>query len=245
MKNEEAKFILSAYRSGGADAGDATFGAALAQARSDPMLGAWFEFEQKFDRLMTAKLGAVTPPAGLREAILTGARVSSVPPSVRPWWQQTLWMASAAGLALLLTVGSLLLWPARADARELARFAMLDTAEKGMQHHGSGDDNAALQAALQNPASHLRNGVSVDFARLSATGCRTLQFAGHDVLEVCFQRNGTWFHCYIVRRADFSHATADPEFCTEGHVCCASWTSAEHIFIVVSTAGTSALKQLL
>ena len=41
------------------------------------------------------------------------------------------------------------------------------------------------------------------FAALRSTGCRTLNFAGHDVLEVCFQRNGAWFHCYIARCEDF------------------------------------------
>ena len=245
MNNNEAKFILSAYRPNGADAGDATFSAALEQARQDPALGAWLDFEQKFDRLMTSKLGAVTPPAGLREAILAGAKVSSTPTQSRSWWRQTTWMAAAAGLAVLLTAGSLLLWPARADARELARFALQDTRLEETRHHGQGADNAVLQASLQNPSCHLCQGVSVDFARLASTGCRTLNFAGHDVLEVCFERNGAWFHCYIVRKSDFTHVTAAPEFATESGYSSATWVNADHVFVVVGSAGLSALKQLL
>ena len=30
----------------------------------------------------------------------------------------------------------------------------------------------------------------IDFEKLRETGCRTLNFAGHDVLEVCFAREG-------------------------------------------------------
>jgi hypothetical protein len=243
MNNEEAKFILSGYRPNGADAGDATFCAAIEQTRHDPALGAWFEFEQKFDRLMTAKLGTVRPPEGLRDAILAGAKVST-PGASRAWWRQPVWYAAAASLGLLLAVASLLLWPARADARELARFAMLDSVHDD-QHHGRGDDNVVLQTSLQNPSHHLREGVPVNFTRLTATGCRTLRFAGHDVLEVCFQRNGTWFHCYIVPKAGFRHADAAPEFSHLGSVCCATWTDAQNIFVVVGSAGTDALKQLL
>ena len=244
MNNAEAKFILNAYRSNGADAGDAMFGAVLEQARHDPLLGAWFEREQSFDRTITAKLGAILPPAGLREAILAGAKVSQSPMQAKAWWRQTTWLAAAAGLAVLLTAGSLLLRPVRVDARELARFAMHDIDQDGM-HHGRGEYNAALQASLQNPANPLQAGVPVDFSHLASTGCRTIRFAGHDVLEVCFQRNGQWFHCYIARRDDFSHAGAAPDFFTEGHACCAAWATAEYLFVVASDAGSAALRQLL
>src|SRR5262245_19685517 len=122
MKNEEAKFILSAYRPNGQDANDPMFTAALEQARKDPALAKWFEFEQKFDRAMTAKLGAVMPPEGLRAAILAGARVSGTPS--RAWWQQPKWLALAASVVALLSVGTVAFWPARVDAQELAKFAL-------------------------------------------------------------------------------------------------------------------------
>ena len=59
MSNTEAKFILGAYRANGSDADDATFGAALAQARSDPALGAWFGWQAILPIiLMSAVVGA-------------------------------------------------------------------------------------------------------------------------------------------------------------------------------------------
>ena len=66
MNNNEAKFILSAYRPGGRDAGDPGMATALAQAKSDPVLGAWFARERAHDAAVAWKLRAVVPPVGLR-----------------------------------------------------------------------------------------------------------------------------------------------------------------------------------
>lgn len=49
---------------------------AKAQAKGDPALGAWFAREQAHDAAVAGKLRAVVPPAGRREAIVTGARMS-------------------------------------------------------------------------------------------------------------------------------------------------------------------------
>lgn len=75
MNNEEAKFILQGYRPNGADAGDATFCAAVEQAKRDPALGEWFARQQSFDTAVGAKLAQVAPPSGLRAAILAGGKV--------------------------------------------------------------------------------------------------------------------------------------------------------------------------
>jgi hypothetical protein len=244
MTNEEAKFILSAYRPNGQDANDATFSAALEQARSDPGLGKWFELEQKFDRAMTTKLGSVLPPEGLRAAILAGSRVSGGR-QVRTWWHQPKWLALAASVLVLLSVGALL-WPNPVDAQELAKFALNDTAHEG--HGGHGDDSEALQEQLSNPALPLGQGVKVDFASLKATGCRTIKLDGRDLLEVCFKRDGKWFHCYIGRRADFPKACtlgAPPKFLSGEKLCCASWSDVEHVYVVVGSAGLEAVKHLL
>ena len=101
MNNTEAKFILNAYRPNGRDANDATFSAALAQAKSDPALSVWFAREQAHGAAVAAKLHEVVPPAGLREAILAGGRVSgeklSAPVTTqRSFWNRPVWLAAAA-----------------------------------------------------------------------------------------------------------------------------------------------------
>ncbi|MEO6875163.1 MAG: hypothetical protein ABI222_10115 [Opitutaceae bacterium] len=244
MSNNEAKFILGAYRANGRDADDATFGAALAQARSDPALGAWFARTRAHDAAMAAKLREIAPPVGLREAILAGARASRAPRKDRRF--PTMWLALAASVAVLLAVTATF-WPNRAaaEAAKFAAFAVTDTARGG--HEGHGEAAGALQSMLANPATHLGAGLPMDFTALRTSGCRTLNFAGHDVLEVCFQREGAWFHCYIARAGDFPAraAGAPATFTSDPHFASASWSDAAYHFVVVSNAGVEAVKRLL
>lgn len=244
MSNDEAKFILGAYRANGRDAANPLFHDALAQAKKDPALGAWFARAQAHDAAVAARLGGIAPPAGLREAILAGSRASRGPQLGTRFPAR--WLALAASVAVLLAA-TFALWPNRAAA-ESARFtafALDDTAHG--KHGGHGEPAGALQVLLSQPSTRLGAGLPVDVAALRATGCRTLNFAGHDVLEVCFQRNGAWFHCYIASRTDFpeQRAGTPAAFAQQAQFASASWADATHRFVVVSNAGLDAIKQLL
>lgn len=252
MNNTEAKFILNAYRPSGRDASDAAFATALEQAKSDPALGAWFAREQAHGVAVAAKLGGIAPPAGLREAILAGARMSGESFSAKPaatkrrFWAQPVWLAAAASVAVLLTA-SLTLWPKRAAGEApLAEFALADAVEPS-RHGGHGEMTGAFQATLSNPATRLTGGLPIDFAALRGNGCRTVSVAGHDVLEVCFQREGVWFHCYVARLEDFPGpaAAASPLFARAGKVDAAVWVDGAHRIVVATVAGRAALQRLL
>ena len=246
MNTQQAKFILQGYRPSGADAGDATFGAALAQTREDEALRAWFAQEQAFDRAVSAKLGEVQAPAGLREAILAGGRLTAPATAARRWWRQPAWLAVAASVALLFAA-SIALWPRSAAADgSLPAFALND-AIHSETHEGHGAASGALQAALGGPATRLGGRLPVDFAALSKAGCRSLTFQGHEVLEVCFKRNGAWFHCYIAQRADFPAlaAAVAPVLVDRNSSSIASWADNSLVYVVVSKTGRSALEKLL
>ena len=246
MTNQEAKFILSAYRPGGSDAGDPMFDGALAQARKDPTLGAWFSTEQRHAAGISVRLREIVPPAGLREAILAGARASGGAP-VRSWWNRPGWMALAASVAVLIGL-SALLWRhggSRAEMDRLAAFAVDDTLHA--QHGSHGEAAGALNVLLSQPTTRLGGQLPVDFAALRATGCRTIRFAGHDVVEVCFTRGGVDFHLYALQKADYPAlpAAGAPEFGTQDGVGFASWVDAAHRYVVVSAAGVDAIRHLL
>jgi hypothetical protein len=246
MNNVEAKFILQGYRPDGADAADATFCAALAQTRLDPALGDWFAREQAFDRAMSAKLGQIQPPAGLREAILAGGRVTEPAEHLRTWWQHPALMAMAASVALLFGAG-VAFWPKPAEASAgLTEFALND-AMHSETHGGHGEKTGELQAALGQPDMHLGAQLPVNFAALRSAGCRTVQFNGHEVLEVCFKRDGAWFHCYIAQRADFPAllAAVAPSLVDHNGTGIASWADNSLLYVVVSKTGRSALEKLL
>jgi hypothetical protein len=245
MNNQEAKFILSAYRANGSDARDEMFSEALRQARQDPMLGAWLAREQAHDAAMVRKLAEITPPVGLREAILTGARVSG---TRRPLWRQPLWMTLGAAAAALLVV-SAAVWPRRALAggNALAAFALRDTAYD--RHNGHGDQVKVLQAMLGDPKTHLRGGLGVDFEALRGTGCRTVQVDGRDAFEICFNRNGTWFHLYAMRDFGASGSATKSDVAIEQRAkfCCAAWSDATtgYRYAVVGDSGVESVKSLL
>jgi len=245
MNNEEAKFILQGYRPNGSDAGDATFAAAIEQAKNDPALGEWFAKQQAFDAAIGAKLGQVAPPANLRAAILAGGRVTEGGKAQVRWWNQPVWMAAAAGVALLFATG-VALWPKPAAAFD--EFAFDDARLSAI--HGHGDHGAptnALQWALSQPSTKLGQKLPVDFAKLRETGCRHITYRGHDVLEVCFNRNGEWFHCYIARSVDFPHLAqgAAPTIVEKGSAAIAAWADAEHVIVVVGQAGRKSIESLL
>ncbi|MBI3886747.1 MAG: hypothetical protein HY302_13600 [Opitutae bacterium] len=247
MTNDEAKFILNAYRPSGSDANDATFCAALDQAKLDPALGVWFKWQQSFDRAMTAKLGQAQPPAGLREAILAGAKLSRPETTSRRWWNQPAVVALAASVAVLFAVTAGLLGPRTAAANTgLAEFALADALHSDL-HGGHGPGEAELRAMLGQPDLPLSHGLSVDFAGMRASGCRTLNYEGHDLIEVCFKRNGAWFHCYVARRVDFPELTdsAKPMIIDRKGAVVAAWTDEANIYLVAGKTGAAALRQLL
>jgi hypothetical protein len=247
MNNEQARFLLRAYRPGGHDAGDAAFSEALQQARADPVLGAWFASQQSFDAAVAAKLQAVAPQPGLREAILTGARVSKAAP--RGWWRPAGWMAMAASLAVIVSVVAIH-WlqrtgPGPAGLAQMASFALADaeTAHAG-PHAGH---LGALGAWLQNPANRISTGAPVDLAQLKAQGCRAVKIAGHEVFEICFNRNGGWYHLYLARRGDFEveEGAGGPVFREQDQRSTVAWTDRERAYVLMARGGADALRRIL
>lgn len=247
MNNNEAKFVLDAYRPGGHDATDPAFAEALAQAKADPALAAWFAHEQAHAAGVAAKLRSIAPPPELRDAVLAGCRATerATPPARARMWRPLPWMALAAAV-VLLAAGTALFWPrAAAGADELTRFAFNDV--RFGRHGGHGAPAAALVAELSAPTAHLMNGLPIDFVRLRHTGCRTLRVGGHDVLEVCFTRNGAEFHCYIAHAADFAPQPVGgpPELAQSADLSAAAWTRGAYRYVVVGAASLEAVRRLL
>jgi hypothetical protein len=242
MNNAEAKFILQGYRPSGADAADATFQAALEQVQRDPAVHDWFTRQQAFDAAVSAKLNQVPAPAGLREAILAGGRVTTPDPARIGWWRSPVLLAAAASVAVIFAT-ALALWPKPAAASTaLADYVLTDAAHENL-HGGHGTES--LRAMLGDPAVRLGRGLPVNFAALRKAGCRTVSFEGREMLEVCFNREGVWFHCYIGQRADFSALAAAPAFLDRDGMSVAAWADEAHVYLVASKAGHAALERLL
>ncbi len=245
MTNEQAKFILRAYRPGGQDAADPAFAEVLARASTDPALRAWLEREQTFDGELGEKLRTVTPPTGLRESILAGARASRPAPRLR---RTSTWMAMAASVALVFGV----VWfspkpvSAATSVDELARFALN---ELSMPGHPRGQPLAELGdfgAWLASASNRMADGLPVNLEKLRRDNCRVVTVAGREVFEICFRRD-VWYHLYIARRGDFGCQEAEyaPMYREQGELASCTWVDDKHVYVLVSRAGLEAVKRAL
>ena len=246
MTNDEAKFILSAYRPDGQDATDPLFAEPLAQARRDPALSDWLGSQLRFDSLVAAKIREDPVPPGLREAILAGARVS-MSRRAPPWHGRWPWFAAVAAAIVIAGALVALRWSSssRRDLAELTRFALRDTAVDGMKHIGSVEALRDTEDLLA--ATRLRSALdlNLDLARLRADGCRSVRVAGREVLEICFGRDHE-FHLYLAPRGHFAGAQlAEPSFSAIGPLSATTWADARFAYSLVTTAGANALRQRL
>lgn len=122
MNNEEAKFILRAYRPGGQDAADPQFAEALDQARRDPELSRWLAEQAALDTAIGGKLQAIPVPADLKASILAGRKVVPIKPE--PWWRRSIHpaAATAAVAVTFATIGFLALREPPEPKADFARF---------------------------------------------------------------------------------------------------------------------------
>jgi hypothetical protein len=270
MRNDEAKFILSAYRPGGRDAHDPAMAPALAQAKNDPALSAWLARQQAHDAAVAAKLREVVPPAGLRDAILAGARVSGrgvgevsgtgetsgadtasdskkeVAVARKAWWVQPVWLAAAAAMALLLSLAAWRMAPVRGES--FGEFAV-NFVDKGFMLQKRGADVAALKAWLGEQRGPLPEALPAKFAELRALGCRTLSYRGQDVSLMCFEREGKEFHVFVARLENVGRSAEGTvprmlDGVKNGYVA-AEWADSKNRYVVVSDASLTALKGVL
>jgi hypothetical protein len=247
MKNQEAKFILGTYRANGQDADDPMFADALSQAQRDPELQGWLRRQQAFDTAVAAKLHEVPPPGELREAILAGARASRPRPV---WWMNRAWLGAAAAVLIVAAISVVTLRTRSGPSvSELAAFALQDLADAHDQHVGFPPEFAALQdqlgAARSTVAAAAAAGVDLD--ELRRKNCRSVRISGREVFEICFRRDGTWYHLYAARREDFasSPARAEPLFASRGEFAGTAWADAKHVYALVTHGSEAALRRLI
>lgn len=247
MNNQEAKFILGAYRPDGRDATDPRFAEALAQASRDPELRAWLERQRKFDATLGHKLRELAPPPGLREAILAGTRVSAPAAPRRPWTHPA-WLAAAAAVIAVGTIVAMRRGPmSRPPVAELTALAARDTTEDHAHHIGAPGPLATAQTQFASVALPLTKNFSLDLEDLRRKGCRTLKLGGREVFELCFQRDGKSFHLYAAKRADFAPGGDNPWALLQarGQVAATAWSDAKNVYALVTDAGTGALERLI
>jgi len=244
MNNDEARFILRAYRPGGLDAKDPMFATALQQAKHDPILNTWFEREQSYDMVLAAKFREIMPPGDLRDRILAGGRVSQKPSrSSRRLFN---WLALAASVAVIFTLSEV--WQGRrVEAAQVAyaQFAVDDT-KNGHHLPAQGEVQKNMLAMLAQSNTKLPGSLPLTMEEMKSNGCRTVKFAGRDAVELCFSRDGTWYHLYVTSRGALPRSLLKKSsaLLTINETVVAVWSDRNYDYAVVSPEGIDALKHL-
>jgi hypothetical protein len=244
MNTDEARFVLSAFRPDGRDAADPAFAEALAATERDPALRRWLERERATDAAVIARLQEVAPPPDLKSAILAGARASR---PRRFWWPSPAWLAVAAGVAgLLLAVAP---WGGKGtgwSAEDFATQARHELLHDHASHVGRPPELAAVQDGLAQVPGPWRTNLRLNPGELDRKRCRAVRLGGHEVFEICFEREGAWYHLYVMRAATLAPNDRDAlHFETTAGVTSAVWCNAGTAYALVTQVAPEVVRQWL
>ena len=247
MTNEEAKFILSAYRPDGSDAADPAMKEALDQAARDPELAAWFQQERAFDAAVSQKLNEVPVPAELKPSILVGRRMMAVP--TRKVWSWGPLLRLAAGFVIFFGVIWLLSRPAPAGKLGEFRSDMVARLSAGVAPLDFGGTSVdELRTWLAAKGGIEPEAISTALEQRPTLGCRVLDWRGAQVTLVCFDAGeGRVTHLVVVDRAVFPDLkeTLSPEAIHLRDWTVVNWTTEEHVYLLAGSGKRPELEKLL
>lgn len=253
MDQATAKLVLGAYRVSREDAGDAFFAEALREVERDPELAAWFEEEQRFDRLMVSALGGASAPDGLKEMILLNAQPSGKPAALAdetpPRWRRhaRTGLAMAAGLLFGFVLGGQTSPRATPPAIAANRSGSNRLALQAIACTGNMPalqfvcfDASAVASWVREKAAVMKMGQLLDrpLASMQMVGSSVMQWEGKPVVMIALQNGGRMAMLYLVRAGDFPGAVAGAGEIVEKD----GWVSktglhGEHLY-VLTTKGT-------
>jgi hypothetical protein len=245
MTNQEAKFILSAYRPSGEDAADPSVAEALEQARRDPELAQWFASERAFDVAMSDALCSTPLPAGLRENILAGGKISRT----RVWRPRPAILALAAAVVVAAMIAGV--WMNRASGLDtwqrdaLAVIPAMLTGEAKFDYESN--DGRALQQWLQAQHAPAPAALPAMLQALPALGCKRISSAGRPVSIICFQlHTGELVHLIVTDGSDPAHGPPQqPRFRKYEDWITATWSENGRAGMLATKASKRELRELL
>lgn len=248
MTNEEAKFILSAYRPNGRDASDPAMVEALEQAARDPELSAWFRDEQAVDKVICKKLAEVAVPDGLKTHIIAGHRLMKPPTSHRSGLSQM--MKWAAILVVFVGVlGFLSLRDSNADVIAQYRSDMtglLAMKSAPLDYNGRSLSEIRNWLGENNVSAQFK--VSPALSGQSTMGCQILEWNGAQVTLVCFDTgDGQLAHLLVVDRSAFPGLTELPQPILESvdGWTTASWVSDDQVYLLAGKGDRPEIREFL
>lgn len=250
MNPTEAKTILLLYRPGTADAKDPQMIEALALAQSNQEVARWLEAHCAGQRALRGGFLQITPPAGLKEQIL-----SEFAASQRAVARRRLGFALAAALALAGILASF--WPARRAAGDpLVHYQnrMVRTALGGYAMDLLTNDPVSIRAYLAQHQAPADFTLPIALQRIALTGCAVSAWQGARVSLICFRTgkplppgaaSDLWL--FVVERSTVENApkTYTPQFARISRLMTATWAEGNKLYFLGVQGQEADLKQFL
>ena len=244
VNNQEAKFILSAYRPSGEDACRAAFAAALEQVNRDPDLAAWFAEQRALDVATSDAICSIPIPRDLRANILAGAKISRR----RFWPRRPVLVAIAASLALLAVIDAVWTRPPRLDQWQNDALGVVSTFVPGHEPFDhEAPDSRELQQWLLAQNAPAPEAIPAALQAVPTLGCKTISSSGRPVSIMCFKmQDGNIVHLIVTDASGLSHLPSpQPKFVRKANWATASWTQNGRACMLAIKGPDQALRNLL
>jgi anti-sigma factor RsiW len=254
MKHEDAKLILQACRPGDEAAADPQLAAALALAKTDPELGAWFAREQQWDARIRRELNTVPVPADLKAHILAGQRLVALPvanerPGLFSWRSPVIWAMAAT---VIFFLGFAFTWSPPQPARNLADFAdAMILASPVDAHHVDVDNSNLQQVKAWLAERHAVADIDLPPAIKNAPGlmgCRIMNWQGRSVSMLCFMMNGTQHvDLFVTSASNLADAPppGTPRFAMVDQQMTAGWSDGGNVYLMTGKVPEEFLRHCL
>jgi hypothetical protein len=225
-----------------AEVDDPQLAEALALAKSNPELGRWLEAQNTAQEALRAKFHQITPPAGLKEQIISEHAAGRRPVSASPARRYVV-----AALCLVLLVGAgAIFWFSRQEPmpdNTLASFQrdMVSQALRGYGMDLTTNDTASIRAFLTRKYAPANFTLPKPMEKAALAGCAVEAWQGAKVSLICFQTGkplppGTasdlWL--FVVDRAAVKNPpnTSTPQFVKVSRLSTATWTSGDKLYLL-------------
>jgi len=247
MNNQEARFILSAYRAGGQDANLPDFHEALQQAQHDPALAKWLARQTAEDAQIAEAFQKITPPADLRANILAGARVTRR----HQRWQYLRPLALAASIILFATFAlspfvhlhrskTFMPWQAQSIA------TINDLVENKQHFNHISPEPKELTQWLRASYAPAAPDMPPNLNQLRSLGCKVTEWSGHRISIVCFHLTPSELvHLVTCDGIVTTMPPNTPRFMEHNGWQTATWIAGARTYMLVTKADAEKLKALL
>lgn len=255
MNKEIIREILSAYRPGGADAGDPRFTDALERCKNDPELSQWLDRECSHDRDVASVLQGLSVPTGAKASLLATAEVPETN-VIKVFFRRA--QVGAIAAALVVGIGAAF-WALQPDKAIVSDSLPLLAGEcpssqlvawidglQSLDYTGSTSGEvldwlSAMEAPLPGV---LPAGLDVG----SVNGCKVFQREdGQPVTLICFMSRGELVHFFTWEAPAGSHPSTDvePTWFSRATWNGASWCEGNQVYALMGRVDPEKIKSII